>query len=154
MNKIKLIIVTLLLTAFVASCVTSGVKSVKVTPPSSDDGYTNIPFKKAINPAFTTDVANKWIRCKVQFWGQMDQVTDLPAKYRKDYVRFGVSGIDGPPPIAGNVVIPKAKSDLVFELKQQEIIEIFAYIVPLSSTSAITGRSQSDVLFVVEKIIK
>ena len=141
----------LLLVVIFFSCSSS---TVMKTPPATDDGYTLLPFKKVINPAFAEEGANKWIRCKVKFMNINTVVMDLPAKYRKDFVRIMVTDPNDMTSISMRVVIPKSKSDLVFELKMQDTIELFAYLVPITSTSAVSGRSQSNILFEVAKLRK
>lgn len=121
--------------------------------PKTDDEYLSVPFKKAINPAFTDDFAKKWVRFKVRYMMQNDVVMDLPNEYKK-HVRIMVGDSADLSAATGDVVIPKDKSYPVFELRLGEEVEMFAYAVPVVRTSRISGRSQKMLLFVVEKIVR
>jgi hypothetical protein len=121
--------------------------------PARAEEYTSLPFKKVINPAFADEVAGKWIRCRVVFQRVLARVIDLPGEYKKDWVRIMVGDAElGSQAMTMYVVVPKSKSDEVFDLKQGDEIELFAYLVPVRGFSGITGRGQSGVLFQVEKI--
>ena len=123
-----------------------------VSPPSTDEGYTDLPLKKVINPAFASEVAHKWIRCKAMYSMTVLEMTDLPKEYQDGWVRIYI--IDPKDVLAGtlNVIIPKAKSDIVSELKNGDVIEVFAYSEPIKTT--VFERTVSRVLFIVDKIKK
>ena len=121
--------------------------------PQEDNDYTRIPFGKAISPAFSDTYANKWVCFKAKFVSQVSTVMDLPNEYRKR-VRFMVMDAEGGTGHSMNLVISKEKSDPIFDLRNGEVIEIFAYSLPLKTASGITHRAQSSLLFRVEKIVK
>lgn len=158
--KVAKFVVMFLFAVIVSGCVQPAFQESRVqasrvkSNPSSYDQYTSIPFRKAINPAFKDDVANKMIRCKVRFMGQMEMVKDLPPQYRSGYVRIMVSDADRMTDITYNVIVPKNISDLAFELNHFDLVEIHAYVSPMPTYSAISGRGQDTVLFVVKKIEK
>jgi hypothetical protein len=121
--------------------------------PKTDDDYVRVTFKKAINPAFTDDFARKWVRFKARYMTQIEVVMDLPNEYQK-YVRIMVGDTGDRSAATRDVVIPKEKSDVVFELQRGENVELFAYAVPVTRTSRISGSSQNMLLFVVQKIAR
>lgn len=122
-------------------------------PPAQSD-YVSLPFKKVINPAFIDEVENKWLKSEVSFYSVINQVMDLPREYRNNYVRIWVMDTEDATASTRSVVVPKEKSDVVFDLKTGDIIEIFAYAQPLIVRSGITGAKQRKILLVVESIEK
>lgn len=144
-------VVLLTIIAMIGSACTMQI--TRSTPPARSD-YVSLPFKKVINPAFIDEVENKWFKSEVRFYMVINQVMDLPREYRNDYVRIMVMDPEGSSAGTRSVVVPKEESDIVFDLKIGDIIEIFAYAQPLIVRSGITGAKQRKILLVVENIEK
>lgn len=144
-------VVLLAIMAMIGSACTMPI--TRSAPPARSD-YVSLPFKKVINPAFIDEVENKWLKCEVSFSMVMSNVMGLPREYRNNYVRIMVTDPGDITAITASVVVPKEKSDIVFDLKMGDIIEIFAYAQPLIVRSGITGAKQRKILLVVENIEK
>ena len=130
-------------------------QSVSKPPmPAGESQFTNLPFAKAVNPAFQSEVANKWIHLTGAFVMLLNTVVDLPAEYKNGYVRFYVMDPENPSAVSMNFLIVKANSDIVFDLKRGDIIDIWAYVVPTIGTSRATGRQFGGQLFLVDHIAK
>lgn len=134
---------------YLIGCSSSSVSQSSI--PTSDDAYTQLPFKKIINPAFAEEAEGKWVSCKARFRSihGTNLMSLLPSEYQKDYVGFMICDVDDVTAITTWVVIPKSKSDVIFELKTGDVIDLFAYLVSIK-----TLRGQPSVLFEVEKVKK
>jgi len=90
--------------------------------------------------------------CKTMYSITVPEIMDLPKEYQDGWLRIYI--IDPNDVLAGtlNVIIPKEKSNIVSELKNGDVIEVFAYSEPIKTTSA--DRTVSRVLFIVEKVRK
>lgn len=131
----------------------AGCQATRERPaPPAATSYVLIPFKKLINPAFTDEVENKWVQCKVRFQTVMDTMTDLPPEYRTAFVRFSVQDVDDLTAIFTDVVIPKAKSDLVFKLTMGDKIDLFTFAQSVVRTNTLTGVKQRGIVLVVESL--
>jgi hypothetical protein len=128
------------------ACATMG--PTRPPKPADDSGYTKLSFAKAINPAFVDEVANKYIRFTAKFLGQNTMVLMLPSEYQSGWVSIMVEGA-----VMQQFVVPKDKSDIVFELKQGDLVEIFAFVKPLEMRTGLGGK-QSNVLFEIIEMKK
>ena len=169
----KFIILIILIVGSASSCALRGVNTASSEPvestapkpastipaaPSNEQGYTNLPFAKIINPAFADDVANKWVRLNAGFVGIANSVMDLPPKYQTGYVRLEL--IDRNTwNTTVNALIPKSKSDPFFAIHTTSTkagvwypdLKIWAYLVPTIEGSAISGGEQNSILIIIEK---
>lgn len=149
------IVFPILLLVVVTAC--SAVGTTSAPTPTTDDAYVTLSLKKITNPAFADEVAGKWIRCNVLFRGVDPHIMTLPKEYQTGYVKFLIKNPEDRfdrATLAADVVMPKAKSDLIFELNNYEPIELFAYLAPIETYSHIPGRKQPGVIFVVEKVLR
>lgn len=121
--------------------------------PASEAEYTSMPFKKAINPAFADEVSGKWIRSNVKFDRIFNVVSDLPLEYRKGFVRIMVVDAeeDSGSSFSNDLVMAKNISDILFNLKTRQKIEIFAYLQPII-TRSVNGAVTKGVLFRIERV--
>ena len=110
------------------------------------------PLVQLIQPAFADQYANKVVQFDARYMSTMPMVMDLPSKYRSDYVRIMVSDVNNPAAFCNNLVIPKADSNVVFTLQPQALITVVAKAIPVKTTAAMTGSSQSNLLFEVQSI--
>lgn len=114
---------------------------------------TELPLEKVFNPAFVDEVANRWLRTTARFGGVIDTMLDLPPDVRTGHVRFSILPDGNSTSMGGmRVVIPKAKSDIVFELSGGERIEILAFAREVIITSTRTGAQERGVMLVVESV--
>jgi hypothetical protein len=72
----------------------------------------------------------------------------LPSEYQSGWVSIMVEGA-----VMQQFVVPKDKSDIVFELKQGDLVEIFAFVKPLEMRTGLGGK-QSNVLFEIIEMKK
>lgn len=147
MKSRQLTILVLSILLLVSVCAMQGLS----TPPS-EDSYISIPFKKVVNPAFHDEVKSKSIRTTVTFFGVRSGVMDLPTEYKQGWVRLFLMDQDDQTVSTDIAVIQKDKSDLVFELKRGDRIEIIAYLVPVITRSGITGSTQKNILFRISSL--
>jgi hypothetical protein len=133
-----------------SSVVEAGLPSV--SPPSGDEGYTDVSIDKVISPTISAQIAKKWIRFKATYSMAVPDMTDLPKEYEDGWVRISVIDPNDILSSTVNVVIPKAKSDIVSELKYGDVIEVFAYGEPIKTT--VFERTVNRILFIVDKIRK
>jgi hypothetical protein len=101
----------------------------------SEKEYINIPFKKIISPAFASENNGKWVQFKAKFsmLSPATSVALFPIEYRTKYVGLMIGDVDDPMAYAWQCAISKDKSDIAFELKQGDLIEIWAHLVTLVS---------------------
>lgn len=109
--------------------------------------YQEFPFKKAANDAFADEVVNKRIRFTVAFNSIFAPMGDLPSEYRNGWVRIIVVDPEGVGSQSSFVLVPKDKSDIVFDLKTGEKIVLFTNPVMVSRRSG-----AKYVIFRVEEI--
>ena len=114
--------------------------------------YEKVNFKKLINPAFCSQYYGKGVEFEAKFMGQLDMMIDLPPEYKNGYVRVMLTTEEEGATMCNNFVIPKDKSDIVFDSKQFDIWTIKARGVAITSASAITGRSGQGILLVADDI--
>ena len=173
-NMGKFIILIILIVGSASSCAFRGVNTASSEPvesvapkpassipvaPSNEQGYTNLPFAKIINPAFADDVANKWVRLNVAFVEIVNTVMDLPPVYQTGYVRLMLADPHNTTNATIDALIPKSKSDPFFGLHPTTTkagiwypgIKIWAYLVPEIKDSAVSGRAQKSILIIIEK---
>ncbi|NUM37499.1 MAG: hypothetical protein HUU50_23435 [Candidatus Brocadiae bacterium] len=145
-----LILISLVILSCSVSDKAESTIALKNPSPITENDYISAPFQKITNPAFAQEYANKWVRCKANFSTQVNMVIDLPAEYKTNYVRIscGVGTVT-----SLNILIPKDKSDLVFELTYGDKIELFGHLTPISTHSVLSGAGQSNLLFIVEKLV-
>lgn len=128
--------------------------SRSVTPANTDESsYEEVSLKKATNPMFADDYANKKVRFKITFAGIMPTTMDLPREYREGYVRIMGSAAGDPYTVSGNFLVPKEISDPIFELTRKNNIELFGTLKPMIRTSSISHQSEKFLLMVIDKVV-
>ena len=145
--KKKISIIILLAIVGLSSAFAQKNKNVIIAPPANDSLYENVPIKKMVNPVFYNDYANKWVHFKTGFVFTMASLEDLPKEYQKDYVRIITMETAD---LSFTVIVPKSKSDIVFDLKSMDPIEIFGY----SNLVKYTDGTQGLIIKVEKTIIK
>lgn len=149
--NINIFVVLFFLVSMIFGCATT----LPIPPaPTAENQFVNLPFKKTINPVWEDECTNKWVIVQVRFRSVENMVMDLPSEYQEGYVRFDVYDPIDSSARFNNVVIPKGKSDLLFKLKRDDKIELYAYLIPGPKLKAITNRPQSNLLFLVDHIKK
>jgi len=133
-----------------SSVVEAGPRSL--SPPSADEGYTDVSIDKVISPTFSAQIANKWIRFRAKYSMAVPAMADLPKEYQDGWVRISIMDPNDVLSCTVNVVIPGAKSDIVSELKYGDVIEFFAYGEPIKTT--VFERTVDRTLFIIDRIKK
>jgi len=97
--------------------------------------YIEIPFKKIISPAFADENQGRWVHFKAKFLmlNPAAYTSIIPVEYRTNYVGITLVDVEDVTATTYYCSIPKDKSDIIFELKTNEIIEIWAHLIPLTS---------------------
>jgi hypothetical protein len=133
-----------------SGCVTDLTSSP--VPPPSEPTFVELPFQKLINPAFLDEVSGKWVQSVAAFGGTVDLVLDLPEEYQSGYVRLRLFA---PDMTGGNstndVVIPKSKSDPVFDMTMGTKVTVYGRAQPITRTYR-GGQKASGFLLLVERI--
>ena len=123
-----------------------------VSPPSTEENYKDVPIKQVISRTLSEQFSKKWIRFKAKYSMTVPEFADLPKEYQDGWIRFSIFDPNDVASITVNVVIPKAKSDIVSELKYGDVIEVFAYGEPIKVTEF--EQTFDRILFVADKIKK
>jgi hypothetical protein len=144
--KKKISIITLLAIIGLSSVYAQKNKNTIIAPPANDSLYETVPIKKMVNPVFFNDYANKWVHFKTGFAITMASLEDLPKEYQKDYVRIITMETAD---LSFTIIVPKSKSDIVFDLKAMDPIEIFGYSNLVKYTDGTQG-----LIIKVEKIVR
>ena len=143
--KKKISIILLLAIVGLSSAFAQKNKNVIIAPPANDSLYETVPSKIA-NPVFFNDYANKWVHFKTAFVVTFASLEDLPKEYQKDCVRIITMETSD---LSFTVIVPKSKSDIVFDLKAMDPIEIFGYTTVIKQTDG-----TQMMIIKVEKIIR
>ena len=150
-----LVLATLVL-CLSAGCVAP--TSPKASPPSSPKpakpaSYESVNFKKLINPAFSSSYFGKGVQFRCLFGAQRNMVLDLPEEFHKGYVRCTVYADSSFAEFTSDLLVPKDKSDVVFaSTAQKSIWDIKAQVLGGSTTSAVSGGSQSQIFLITDQI--
>jgi len=121
-----------------------------VSPPSTEEGYADVPIKQVISTTLSEQISKKWIRFKAKYSMTVPEVADLPKEYQDGWIRFSIMDPNDILASDVNLIIPKEKSNILAELKYGDVIEVFAYSEPIKTT--VFERTVKRVLFIVEKI--
>jgi len=142
-NLIKLTVAVLCMAFVFTGC------AHRPPQPVSDDAYPTVPFAKIVNPAFAYDYGNQWVRFDAQFVNVMDNFIGLPIEYQDgNWIRVIIQ--DDSYKQSFHSVISKHESDIVFNLKPLDRIEVFAYLLPV--TLSTKSRKQPGILVEACKI--
>jgi hypothetical protein len=126
--------------------------------------FVDVPFAKLIQPAFIADYSNQRVRFEAVFMGTFPaQSPDLPEEYSEDYVRIMLCSGGNPVSLGGYqgvdcqniysyVVVPKSKSDPIFEMKNGQKIRVVALAQPMSTLFRISGFQSNQLLLVVDSL--
>ncbi|GEM_PF-3589938 len=155
LNVSKAVVAAVVSLVIVLACVTPGVVQAvtsSVRPPTSIEGYTDVPFNRITNPALSSQISQKWVRFKAKYSMTVPHLDDLPPEYQDGWVRIHV--IDPEDVLTGtlNVIVPDAKRDALSALKYGDAIEVFAYGEPIKTT--VFERTVNRILFIVNDIKK
>lgn len=130
-NILLLCIVTSLLGSMFG-CSGAPVAAIKDTPVLKTE-FTELPFRKIINPAFADEVAGKYAKFTAKFNSIDSDPRYVHSQDRAGRVVFSMVDKDSTSDSHLFNTIPKNKSDILFELKNLETIEVYAHLLRTQS---------------------